>query len=62
MALTYNQPKFAQKLLKKYRDSPPSFTINLYDDHWTLNKGPSKFLYTQPVSVGRVPAEFIALD
>ncbi|KAF8517924.1 Spt20 family-domain-containing protein [Hysterangium stoloniferum] len=66
MALTYNQPSFAKNFLAKYKKSPPSFTIDLYDDHWTLNKGHSKFLYTQPVSVIleevralRIPVDFI---
>ncbi|KAF8524170.1 Spt20 family-domain-containing protein [Gautieria morchelliformis] len=68
MALSYNQPRFAQNLLSKYKKSSPSFTINLYDDHWTLNKGPSKFLYTQPVSglldevrALRIPVDFIEI-
>ena len=51
MALCYNQPHFAQNLLSEYKKCSPSFAIDLYDDHWTLNKGPNKFLYTQPVSV-----------
>lgn len=51
MALSYNQPRFSQNLLSRYKKSSPSFAIDLYDDHWTLNKGPSKFLYSQPVSV-----------
>ncbi|KIJ55209.1 hypothetical protein M422DRAFT_239837 [Sphaerobolus stellatus SS14] len=68
MALTYNQPNFSHKLLERHKNSPPSFTINLYDDHWTLNKGPSKFLYTQPVSnlldevrALRIPVDFIEI-
>jgi hypothetical protein len=32
-------------------DVAPSFTINLYPEHWTLNNG-SKFLYNNPVAVG----------
>ncbi|KAF8579913.1 hypothetical protein K439DRAFT_1358359 [Ramaria rubella] len=68
MTLSYNQSRFSQSLLSKYRKSPPSFTINFYDDHWTLNKGPSKFLYTQPVSgllddvrALRIPVDFIEI-
>lgn len=61
MALCYNQPRFAQNLLSKYKKCAPSFAIDLYDDHWTLNKGPSKFLYTQPVSVSAAAALYCVL-
>lgn len=38
-------------ILAKYADSPPSFTVNLYPEHWSLNNSQSKFLYNNPVAV-----------
>ena len=50
MAL-YNMSRFAQGLLKTHETSPPSFTVRLYREYWTLNNG-SKFLYNNQTAVG----------
>ena len=39
-----------QELLAQHEASPPSFTVHLYPEHWTLNHG-SKFLYNNQVAV-----------
>lgn len=46
----YNITRSVDELLAEHRDSPPSFTIQLYPEHWTLNGGP-KFLYNNQVAV-----------
>lgn len=63
----YNITRSAEELLGKYEYSPPSFSIHLYPDHWTLNNGP-KFLYNSPVAsflddvrAHRIPVDFIEL-
>lgn len=63
----YNITRSAEELLGKYESSPPSFSIHLYPDHWTLNNGP-KFLYNSPVAsflddvrAHRIPVDFIEL-
>ncbi|KAI6010883.1 Spt20 family-domain-containing protein [Pisolithus orientalis] len=60
----YNITRSAEELLGKYESSPPSFSIHLYPDHWTLNNGP-KFLYNSPVAsflddirAHRIPVDF----
>lgn len=42
--------RFVDELLEKHKEAPPSFTIQLYPEHWTLNGG-SKFLYNNQVAV-----------
>ena len=39
----YNQARFVQDLLQKTEGKPPSFTVNLYPDYWSLNG--SRFNY-----------------
>ncbi|KAI6044449.1 Spt20 family-domain-containing protein [Pisolithus marmoratus] len=63
----YNITRSTEELLSKYESSPPSFSIHLYPDHWTLNNGP-KFLYNSPVAsflddirAHRIPVDFIEL-
>lgn len=63
----YNITRSVEELLGKYESSPPSFSIHLYPDHWTLNNGP-KFLYNSPVAsflddirAHRIPVDFIEL-
>jgi hypothetical protein len=46
-AMTYNLTREAQSILDEHQDSPPSFSVQLYHDNWTLNSGP-KFLYNSP--------------
>ena len=47
----YNMTRFVQGLLKAHEHSPPSFTVRLYREYWTLNNG-SKFLYNNQIAVG----------
>lgn len=49
MAL-YNMSRFVQSLLKAHDASPPSFTVRLYREYWTLNNG-FKLLYNSPTAV-----------
>ncbi len=46
----YNITRSVEELLEAHRSSPPSFTVHLHPDHWTLNNG-SKFLYNNQVAV-----------
>jgi hypothetical protein len=45
--MAYNLTRESQSILKEYATSPASFSVQLYEDNWTLNKGP-KFLYSSP--------------
>ncbi|KAI0698373.1 Spt20 family-domain-containing protein [Cytidiella melzeri] len=63
----YNITRFVAELLDEHRDSPPSFAIQLYPEHWTLNGG-SKFMYNSPVATilddvraQRIPTDFLEL-
>jgi hypothetical protein len=49
----YNEPAVVDALLNQHATSPASFTVNLYNEHWTLNNSQSKFLYNNPVAVSR---------
>lgn len=46
----YNITRSVDDLLKKHGDAPPSLTIRLHPDYWTLNNG-SKFLYNHQTAV-----------
>ena len=46
----YNTTRFTQDLLKTHESSPPSFTVRLYREHWTLNNG-IKFMYNHQTAV-----------
>ena len=46
----YNVSRAVAELLDEHKDSPPSFAVQLYPEHWTLNGGP-KFLYTNQTAV-----------
>lgn len=48
----YNLSRAVALLLAETESTAPSFTVNLYPEHWTLNQG-SKFLYNNPVAVRR---------
>jgi transcription factor SPT20 len=48
----YNITRSAEELLDKYEFDPPSFSIHLHPEYWTLNNGP-KFLYNNPVAVSQ---------
>ncbi|TDL23759.1 hypothetical protein BD410DRAFT_149052 [Rickenella mellea] len=63
----YNVMRDDKEFLDENSSSPPSFSIYLYPEHWTLNNGP-KFLYTHQVSsllddirAYRIPTDFIEL-
>ncbi|KAI0339411.1 hypothetical protein BDW22DRAFT_1300501, partial [Trametopsis cervina] len=63
----YNITRWVDELLEEHKNSPPSFTIQLYPEHWTLNGG-SKFLYNNQVAsllddirAQRIPADFLEL-
>lgn len=47
----YNITRSIDELLAEHESSPPSFTVHLHPDHWTLNSG-SKFLYNNQLAVG----------
>lgn len=53
----YNISRSVEDLLTKHESSPPSFTVHLYTEHWTLNNH-SKFLYTHQVAVCSVRRPF----
>jgi hypothetical protein len=46
-AMSYNLTREAQSILDEHQNNPPSFSVQLYHDNWTLNSGP-KFLYNSP--------------
>ena len=46
----YNIMRDDSALLEEFEKSPPSFTVQLYPGHWTMNNGP-KFMYNNQVSV-----------
>lgn len=49
----YNISRSSEELLDANKTSPPSFSVHLYPEHWTLNSG-SKFLYNNQVAVSSV--------
>ncbi|KAI0766658.1 Spt20 family-domain-containing protein [Trametes elegans] len=63
----YNTSRFIEGLLKTTESSPPSFTVRLYREYWTLNNG-SKFLYNNQVAsllddirTRHIPVDFLEL-
>ncbi|KAI0642084.1 Spt20 family-domain-containing protein [Trametes meyenii] len=63
----YNTSRFVDGLLKTHERSPPSFTVRLYREHWTLNNG-SKFLYNNQIAsllddirTRHIPVDFLEL-
>ncbi|KAJ6568358.1 Spt20 family-domain-containing protein [Mycena vulgaris] len=63
----YNRTRYVEDLLEKNASHPPSFSVHLYPDHWTLNNA-SKFLYNTPISgllddirAHRIPVDFLDL-
>jgi hypothetical protein len=63
----YNITRSAEELLDKYEFDPPSFSIHLHPEYWTLNNGP-KFLYNNPVAsllddvrAHRIPVDYLEL-
>ncbi|KAH9893546.1 Spt20 family-domain-containing protein [Cubamyces lactineus] len=67
MMAVYNTSRFIDGLLKSHENSPPSFTVRLYREHWTLNNG-SKFLYNNQIAsllddirTRHIPVDFLEL-
>ncbi len=58
--MTYNLTREAQSILDENKNSPPSFSVQLYHDNWTLNSGP-KFLYNSPAYTVRTHS-FLAIS
>ncbi|KII87461.1 hypothetical protein PLICRDRAFT_142760 [Plicaturopsis crispa FD-325 SS-3] len=63
----YNITRSVEELLERTNDKPPSFTVHLYPDYWTLNNG-LNFLYTHQVAslledirAHRIPVDFLEL-
>ncbi|KAI0832010.1 Spt20 family-domain-containing protein [Trametes gibbosa] len=63
----YNTSRFVNGILKSHENSPPSFTVRLYREHWTLNNG-SKFLYNNQtasllddIRTRHIPVDFLQL-
>ncbi|KAH9072249.1 Spt20 family-domain-containing protein [Lactarius deliciosus] len=66
--MAYNLTRETQSILKQYETSPPSFSVQLHHDNWTLNSGP-KFLYNSPaysalfddIKAHRIPVDLLEL-
>ncbi|KAF9461492.1 Spt20 family-domain-containing protein [Collybia nuda] len=63
----YNRTRFVEELLERTESSPPSFTVHLHSEYWTLNQG-SKFLYNNQIAsllddirAHRIPVDFLDL-
>ncbi|KZT09823.1 uncharacterized protein LAESUDRAFT_747862 [Laetiporus sulphureus 93-53] len=63
----YNLKRSVDDLLEAHQLSPPSFTVKLYPDYWTLNNG-SKCLYNNhmaslldDIRARRIPVDFLEL-
>ena len=46
----YNLTRSEQELLNAHVNSPASFVVKLYPEHWHINSG-SKCLYNSPIAV-----------
>ncbi|KAH9046551.1 Spt20 family-domain-containing protein [Lactarius hengduanensis] len=66
--MAYNLTRESQSILKQHETSPPSFSVQLHHDNWTLNSGP-KFLYNSPafsalfddIKAHRIPVDLLEL-
>ncbi|KAK7031667.1 Spt20 family-domain-containing protein [Favolaschia claudopus] len=65
---TYNRTRHAELLLEKNASQPPSFSVHLHPEHWTLNNVSTKFLYNTQIScllddirAHRIPVDFLDL-
>ncbi|THU78942.1 hypothetical protein K435DRAFT_823988 [Dendrothele bispora CBS 962.96] len=63
----YNQTRYVEDLLERNKLNPPSFTVHLRNDYWTLNDG-RKFLYSHQITsllddirARRIPVDFLEL-
>lgn len=46
----YNRSRAVEELLERTASSPPSFTVHLHPESWTLNNG-LKFMYNHQIAV-----------
>ena len=46
----HNKSRLVEDLLQRTEGKPPSFTVNLYPDYWSLNNG-ARFHYHIPMAV-----------
>jgi transcription factor SPT20 len=46
----YNRTRYVEELLEQTDALPPSFSVHLHPEYWTLNNG-SKFLYNNQIAV-----------
>ncbi|KAJ7249507.1 Spt20 family-domain-containing protein [Mycena haematopus] len=65
---SYNRTRHAEDLLEKNASQPPSFSVHLRPEHWTLNNVSTKFLYNTQIScllddirAHRIPVDFLDL-
>ncbi|KAJ7302940.1 Spt20 family-domain-containing protein, partial [Mycena albidolilacea] len=65
---SYNRTRHAEELLGKNASQPPSFSVHLHPEHWTLNNVSTKFLYNTQIScllddirAHRIPVDFLDL-
>ena len=56
----YNRTRYVEELLERTDALPPSFTVHLHLEYWTLNNG-SKFLYNNQIAV-RVSCRPLCLE
>ncbi|KAF8330505.1 Spt20 family-domain-containing protein [Amanita rubescens] len=63
----HNKSRFVQDLLQRTEGKPPSFTVNLYPDYWSLNNG-ARFHYHIPMAsllddirAQRIPVDFLEI-
>jgi transcription factor SPT20 len=69
MGVTYNVTGANAQLLAAHGSGPPSFTVHLHAEHWTLNGAPNKFTYTSPpalallgaIRAGELPPDLLPL-
>ncbi|CAL1715167.1 unnamed protein product [Somion occarium] len=64
--VSYNTTRYMNELLDKHAPDPPSFTVRLYPEHWTI--GGSRFLYNNQmasllddIQAQRIPNDFLEL-
>ncbi|RDB23428.1 SAGA complex subunit spt20 [Hypsizygus marmoreus] len=64
---SYNRTRYVEELLEKTESLPPSFSVHLHLEYWTLNNG-SKFLYNNQIAsllddvrAHRIPVDFLDL-
>ncbi|KAJ8509503.1 hypothetical protein ONZ45_g8330 [Pleurotus djamor] len=63
----YNRTREVEELLQRTESKPPSFTVHLHPEYWSLNHG-SKFLYNNHIAsllddirAHRIPVDFLEM-